>query len=139
MDRNIKVFWAKANCDLQKFLSNASFRHLLTSPQCQKVVSLMFNTDLFEATIRFNEGTAAKVTARVLRWETEYAILRFSDHLSCSVIAAEQRRLYRASLAPVLFTRKTSGAAGGAEAVIPSNAFATKRYDWLQRKNSGQH
>jgi hypothetical protein len=62
----------------------------------------MLSSDLFAATIRFKDGTAAKVTASVLRWETEYAILRFSDKLSYSVIAAEQRRLLQ------LFPRETA-------------------------------
>jgi len=62
----------------------------------------MPGTDLFAATILLKDGTAAKVTASVLRWETEYAILRFEDKLSYSIIAAEQRRLLQ------LFPRETA-------------------------------
>lgn len=64
------------------------------------------NTDPFDATIRFKDGTAAKVTAQLYRCEADQAILRFSENLSYTVIAAEQRRLLQ------LFPRQVADCSG---------------------------
>jgi hypothetical protein len=55
--------------------------------------STLCQSDPFDATIRFKDGTTATVSASVHRWEAEQAVLQFSDNLSYSIIVAEQRRL----------------------------------------------